>query len=93
MVVKVPPFVVPQLAPCASPARAWRLWAARHSQGEAQPPGAQPPGAQPPPRGLKRAASKVVYFTAFDRLGGGAGAGHLWRDGATVEAQPATGSV
>ena len=39
--VRVPPLAVPQLvfAPCsnASSGRAWRLWAARHSQSEAQP--------------------------------------------------------
>jgi len=52
------------LAPCASSGRAWRLWAARHSQGEAQ-----PLGAQPPPRGLKRAASKVADFAALDHPG------------------------
>ena len=37
--LKVPPLLgstVPQLAPCASSARAWRLCAARHSQVEAQ---------------------------------------------------------
>ena len=32
----VPALAVPQLAPCASSARAWRLCAARHSQVEAQ---------------------------------------------------------
>ena len=30
--VKVPSLAVPQLASCASPARAWWLWAARHTQ-------------------------------------------------------------
>ena len=64
--VKVPPSAVPQLAPCASSARTWRLWAARHSQSEAQ-----PLGTQPPPRGLKRTASKVADSTAFDRAGAG----------------------
>ena len=53
--VKGPALAVPQLGSCASSARAWRLRAARHSQGEAP-----PPGAQPPPRGLERAASKVA---------------------------------
>ena len=38
--VNVPALAVLQLAPCASSARAWRLWAARHSQSEAQPLGA-----------------------------------------------------
>ena len=52
-----------QLAPCASSGRAWRLRAAWYSQSEA------PPLALPPPRGLKRAASKVAHFTAFDPPG------------------------
>jgi len=51
--IKVASLAVPELTPRASSARAWRLWAARHSQNEAQ-----PLGAPPPPRGLKRAASK-----------------------------------
>ena len=55
--VKVPPLarsgVAPQLGSCTSSGRAWRPWAARHSQSEAQPLGA--PSA---PRGPKRAASK-----------------------------------
>ena len=63
--VKVPSLAVPQLAPCASSGRAWRLWAARYSESEAQ-----PLGAQPPPRGLELAASKVGHFTAFDHPGG-----------------------
>ena len=46
-------MAAPQLAPCASSGRAWRLWAAWHSQDEAQ-----PQGAPPPPRVLGRAASK-----------------------------------
>ena len=58
------PSVEPQLAPCASPGRAWRLGAAQYSQSEAQ-----PLGAQPPPRAPKRAACKVAGFTAFDHLG------------------------
>ena len=36
------PFAVPQLGSRASSGRAWRLWAARHSQGEAGPLGAPP---------------------------------------------------
>ena len=36
-VVRVPSLAVPQLGSCASSARAWRLRAARHSQGEARP--------------------------------------------------------
>ena len=31
------PLAVPQLGSCASSRCTWRLWAARHSQGEAQP--------------------------------------------------------
>ena len=61
--VNVPPLAVRRLRPCASSARAWRLWAARYSQSEAQ-----PLGAQPPPRGPKRAASKVADFAAFKTL-------------------------
>ena len=60
--VKVTPLAAPQLAPCAPSARAWRLWAARYSQREAQ-----PLGPQPLPRGLERAASEVSDVTAFDR--------------------------
>ena len=37
------PSAGPQLGACTSSGRAWRLWAARHSQGRGQPPGAQPP--------------------------------------------------
>ena len=46
--VKAPSLAVPQLDFCASPARAWRLWAPRHPFSEAQ-----PLGALPPPRGLE----------------------------------------
>ena len=60
----MPPLAVPQLGSCASSGRAWWLWAARYSQGEAQ-----PLGPQPRPRGLKRAASKVADSTAFDHPG------------------------
>ena len=31
--IKVPPLAVPQLGSCASSEHAWRLWAARHSEG------------------------------------------------------------
>eukprot|EP00964_Phaeocystis_antarctica_P097732 scaffold63814_cov63-Phaeocystis_antarctica.AAC.2 len=58
------PFVVPQLGSCASSGRAWRLWAARHSQEEAG-----PLGAQPLPRVLERAVTKAADVTAFDRSG------------------------
>ena len=37
---KCPPLAVLQLGSCASSGRAWRLWAARHSQEEAGPLGA-----------------------------------------------------
>ena len=53
--VKVPPTAGRQLGSCASSERAWRLWAARHSQGEAR-----PPESQPPPRVLEPAASKAA---------------------------------
>ena len=55
---------MPQLGSCASSGRAWRLWAARHSQEEAG-----PLGAQPPPRVLELAASQAAHFTAFDHVG------------------------
>ena len=51
------PLAVAQLTLCAF---SQRLWAARHSQGEAQ-----PVGSQPPPRALELAASK----SAFDHSG------------------------
>ena len=59
------PLAGPQLGSCASSGRAWRLWAARHSQEEAE-----PLGAQPRPRVLERAASKAADFSAFDPSGG-----------------------
>ena len=46
-------WAVPQLGSSASSARAWRLWAARHSQGEAG-----PLNTQPLPRVLKLTTSK-----------------------------------
>ena len=58
---------MPPLGPCASSGRAWRLWAARHSQEEAG-----PLSAQPLPRVLELAASKVADVTAFDHAGTGA---------------------
>ena len=60
------PLAAPQLGSCASSERAWRLWAARLSQGEAQ-----PLGAPPLPRVLESAASKAAHFTAFDHSGVG----------------------
>ena len=54
----------PQLGSRASSGRAWRLWVARYSQGEAG-----PLGAQPLPRALERAASKAAHFPAFDHPG------------------------
>ena len=53
------PLAGPQLGSCASAGRAWRLRAARHSQGETQ-----PLGAQPPPRSLKWSTSKVADSAA-----------------------------
>ena len=58
------PSAAPQLGPCASSGRAWRHWAARYSQEEAD-----PLGSQPLPRVLERATSKVADFTAFDHPG------------------------
>eukprot|EP00964_Phaeocystis_antarctica_P050439 scaffold29301_cov52-Phaeocystis_antarctica.AAC.1 len=55
----------PQPGSCASSGRAWRLRAARHSQGEAR-----PLTAQPLPLVLELAASKAAYFTTFDHVGG-----------------------
>ena len=76
------PLTVPQLRSCSSSGFAWRLWAARQSQGEAQ-----ALGAQPPPLVLERAISKVAYFTAFDPPGGGQGLLRLRKD--KVQRQPA----
>ena len=59
--LKVPALAAPQLGSCASSGRAWRLWAARHSQEETD-----PLVRQPPPRVLEPAASKAADFTAFD---------------------------
>ena len=50
---------MPQLGPCASSGRAWRLWAAGHFQGEAS-----SLGAQPLPRVLELAASAASDLTA-----------------------------
>ena len=61
---KVPTLAAPELDSCTSSERAWRLCAARHSQGEDQ-----PLGAPPRPQLLERAASKVADLTAFDRAG------------------------
>ena len=53
-------MAAPQLGSCASPGRAWRLWAARHSQEEAGPLGAQP---------LQLAAFKAADAPAVDHSG------------------------
>ena len=58
------PLAAPPLGSCASSGRAWRLWAARHFQEEAE-----SLGAQPLPQVLELAASKVADFTAFDHAG------------------------
>ena len=61
---------------------AWRLWAARHSQGEAR-----ALGAQPLPRVLQLAAFKAADFTAFDHSGGvGAGCDEECTGGDAAEA-------
>ena len=60
-------LAAPQLGSCASSVRARRLWAARHSQEEAE-----PLDTQPLPRVLAPAASKVVNSTAFDHPGAAA---------------------
>ena len=49
------PLVAPALGACASSGRAWRFWAARHSQEEAR-----PLSAQPLPRVLELAASNAA---------------------------------
>ena len=59
--VKVPLLAAPQHGSCVSSGRAWRLWAALYSQGEAQ-----TLGAQRLPRGLERAASEVADSTTSD---------------------------
>ena len=54
---------MPQLVPCGSSGRAWRLWAAQHSQGEGW-----PLGSQPLPQVLEPASSRVAGFTRFIAL-------------------------
>ena len=82
--VKSAVWAVPQLGCCASSGRAWRLWTARHSQGEAD-----PLGAQPLPRVLEPAASKAADSPAFDHPGA-ANTHHL--DGAaTMDAPKSAG--
>jgi hypothetical protein len=75
-------WAVPPLASCASSGRAWRLWAARYSQGEAS-----PLGAQPLPRVLKLAASKAAHFPAFDYSGAACAAGVACAAGAVCRAK------
>ena len=58
-------LVPPELGSCASSARVWRLWEARHSQSRGQ-----ATGSQPLPQVLELAASKVADSTAFDHVGG-----------------------
>ena len=60
-------LAVPELGSRASSGRAWRLWAARYSQKEAD-----PLSTHPLPRLLEPAASKVADSTAFDHSGGAA---------------------
>ena len=47
--VRTAPLAVPHLGSCASLARAWRLWAVRHSHGEADVLSTQPPPRLPEP--------------------------------------------
>ena len=65
------PLAVPQLGPCASSGRAWRLWAAQHSQEEAS-----LLGAQPLPRVLEPSASEDADSATFDHSGVGTGPRH-----------------
>ena len=58
--VKSAAWAAPQPGSCASSGHAWRLWAAQHSQEEAE-----PLGAQPLPRALEPAASEAADFPAF----------------------------
>ena len=62
-------WAAPQLGSCASSGRVWRLWAARHSRGAAQ-----PLGTPPMPRVLELVASKAADFPGFDHPGGAAAA-------------------
>jgi hypothetical protein len=64
-VAPVAPLAVPEVAPCASSGRAWRLWAACTPKGGA----VGPPGAQPLPQVLELAASKAADVTAFGQAG------------------------
>ena len=57
-------MAVPQLGSCASSGRAWRLWAARHSQEEAG-----PLGAQLLPWVLELATCRAANSTAFGHSG------------------------
>ena len=66
----ITPLLAPELGSCASSGRAWRLWAARHSQGEAQ-----PMGPQPLPQVIELAASSVAdslaFLTMYNHVGSG----------------------
>ena len=77
------PLAVPELGCSASSGRAWRLWAAQHSNAEAS-----PLGAQPLPRVLELAAAKAAYFIAFDHPVGRGTAGQVLQGGAHPNPNP-----
>ena len=78
-------WAVPQLGSCTSSGRAWRLWAARHSQGEAG-----PLSALPLPRVRELVVSKAADIPALFDHAGAANTNHL--DGAaTVDAPKSAG--
>ena len=64
--VKVPALTVPQLAPCASSARARRLWVIRYTQSEAQAIAGAPRHGL---RGSSEPPPKSPVLTAFDCVG------------------------
>ena len=66
-------WALSRLGACATSGRVWRLWAARHSQGEARPLGPQPLGPQPLPRLIELAAFTAADSTAFDHSGAAQG--------------------
>ena len=62
---KCPPLAGPQLVPCASSGRAWRLCWLDTLPGRAR----AGESSSPPPRVLELAAPKVAHFTAVDPSG------------------------
>ena len=77
------PLAVPELGFSAFSGRAWRLWAAQHSNAEAS-----PLGAQPLPRVLELAAAKAAHFIAFDHPVGRGTAGQVLQGGAHPNPNP-----